>query len=179
MDWLGIGVLVIGVALFLGVLFLRPVLQRLADTLNNTAETVSTLNKSVGEITNETSLILYNTNETLVDLNKKIGKLNPLFDIVHDTGQAAHHLTATMAGFTSVKHDRATAALNYIDKKDLEGIMRGAAFIYYLRQVKKESDRQTAVKTETAGVQPEVEISSEQPDNQLNKQSVQPGGPVV
>ncbi|PRO66220.1 DUF948 domain-containing protein [Alkalicoccus urumqiensis] len=141
MDWLGIGVLVLAIAIFIGVLFLRPVLTKLAETLGNTAETVSTLNKSLGEITSETTLILYNTNETLVDVNDKIGKLNPLFDIVHDTGEAAHHLTATMASYTSVKHDRAQEGVNYINKKDLEGILRGAAFVYYLRQVKKESDQ--------------------------------------
>ncbi|WP_147803995.1 DUF948 domain-containing protein [Alkalicoccus halolimnae] len=146
MDWIGIGVFIIAVALLIGVLFLLPVLKKLADTLGNTAETVLTLNKSLGEMTSETSLILYNTNETLVDLNTKIGKLNPLFDIIHDTGEAAHHLTGTLASYTSVKHDRAEAGINFIDKKDLEGIMRGAAFIYYLRQVKRESDRQVESK---------------------------------
>ncbi|MFC4734966.1 DUF948 domain-containing protein [Bacillus daqingensis] len=141
MDWLGIGVLVLAIAFFVAVLFLRPVLNNLAATLSNTADTVSTLNKSLGEITSETTLILYNTNETLVDVNEKIGKLNPLFDIIHDTGEAAHHLTGTLASYTSVKHDRATAGINYIDKKHLEGILRGAAFVYYLRQIKKESNK--------------------------------------
>ncbi|CAM3950368.1 DUF948 domain-containing protein [Alkalicoccus chagannorensis] len=141
MDWLGIGVLVFAIAIFIGVLFLKPVLDKLAATLDNTAETVSTVNKSLGDITSETSLILYNTNETLVDVNDKIAKLNPLFSIIHDTGEAAHHLTATMASYTSVKHDRAEAGINYINAKDLEGIMRGAAFVYYLRQVKKQSDQ--------------------------------------
>lgn len=143
MDWLGIGVFILAIAIFVGVLILIPVIKKLTDTLGNTADTVSTLNKSLGEITSETTLILYNTNETLVDVNAKIAKLNPLFDIIHDTGEAAHHLTGTLASYTSVKHDRAQEGISFIDRKNLEGIMRGAAFVYYLRQVKKESERQS------------------------------------
>ncbi|SDN79927.1 DUF948 domain-containing protein [Alkalicoccus daliensis] len=164
MDWLGIGVFILAIAIFVGVLLLIPVLKKLTDTLGNTADTVSTLNKSLGEITSETTLILYNTNETLVDVNDKIGKLNPLFDIIHDTGEAAHHLTGTLASYTSVKHDRAESGISFIDRKNLEGIMRGAAFIYYLRQVKKESDRVSQPReTVTSNHDQPVEGSPSQP----------------
>ncbi|QKS70458.1 DUF948 domain-containing protein [Paenalkalicoccus suaedae] len=140
MDWLGIGVLVIAIALLLAVIFLRPVFVNLAKTLDNTAETVSTLNKSLGEITSETTVILYNTNETLVDVNDKIAKLNPLFTIIHDTGQAAHSLTSSLAHYTANRASKADAGTDYVDAKNFEGIMRGAAFVYYLRNAKKEYD---------------------------------------
>ncbi|MCR6109705.1 DUF948 domain-containing protein [Bacillus sp. A301a_S52] len=141
MDWLGIAVFILSLACAGFVIILIPVMKKLAATLENTAETVETVNKSIGEMAGEATVLLYNTNETLADVNDKIGKLNPLFDIIHDTGESAHHLTSTLAKFTSKKAERGEAAAQFTDKNNLEGLLRGAAFIYYLRQMKKERDK--------------------------------------
>jgi uncharacterized protein YoxC len=141
MDWLGIGVFILSLVFAGLVLILIPVMKKLTDTLGNTADTVSTVNKSIGEVTGEATVILFNANETLVDVNNKISKLDPLFDIIHDTGKSAHHLTSTMAKVTSGKADTAQAGTDILDRNNLEGILRGAAFIYYLREAKKNYDQ--------------------------------------
>ncbi|WP_280770332.1 DUF948 domain-containing protein [Salipaludibacillus daqingensis] len=140
MDWLGIGVFILSLG-FAGLVFiLIPVMKKLSATLGNTADTVATVNKSIGEVTGEATVILFNANETLVDVNEKISKLNPLFDIIHDTGTSAQHLTSTLVKYTSGKTDRAKSGVDAVDRTNLEGLLRGAAFIYYLRQAKKEYD---------------------------------------
>lgn len=140
MDWLGIGVFILSLAFAGVVILLIPVFKKLTETLGHTADTVETVNKSVGEITGETTVILHNVNETLMDVNEKIAQLNPLFHIIHDTGESAHHLTSTMVKYTANKAERAQAGTEMLDRNNLEGILRGAAFIYYLRQAKKEYD---------------------------------------
>ncbi|WP_416148781.1 DUF948 domain-containing protein [Salipaludibacillus sp. HK11] len=138
MDWLGIGVFILSIGFAVLVLILIPVMKKLTETLGHTANTVATVNKSIGEVTGETTVILFNANETLVDVNSKVTKLNPLFDIIHDTGKSAHHLTTTMARYTSGKADSAQTSAEILDKNNIEGILRGAAFIYYLRKAKQE-----------------------------------------
>lgn len=141
MDWLGLGVFILALGFAGLVIILIPVMKKLTATLENTATTVDTVSKSIGEIAGETTVLLYNTNETLVDVNGKVAKLNPLFDIVHDTGQSVHNLTGTLVRYTEGKAERGEAAAEFTDRKNLEGLLRGAAFIYYLRQMKKEYDR--------------------------------------
>ncbi|UCZ53826.1 DUF948 domain-containing protein [Bacillus shivajii] len=140
MDWLGIGVFILSLGFSVLVFYLIPVLKNLTTTLSHTADTVKTTEKSIEEVTSEATLILHNTNETLLDVNEKIGQLNPLFKIIHDTGESAHHLTSSMVRLTSDKAERAKAGTDILDKNGLEGILRGAAFIYYLRNAKKQYD---------------------------------------
>ncbi|GEL08607.1 DUF948 domain-containing protein [Salisediminibacterium halotolerans] len=137
MDWLGIGVFILGLAFAGLVVILIPVMKKLTATLGNTADTVSTVNKSVGEMTGEITVILHNANETLTDVHGKMEKVNPVFDIIHDTGQAAHHLTSTLVRFTGQKTDKAKEGADAIDRSQLEGLLRGAAFFYYLKQMSK------------------------------------------
>ncbi|RKL67245.1 hypothetical protein CR203_12110 [Salipaludibacillus neizhouensis] len=144
MDWLGIGVFILSLAFAALVILLIPVFKKLTETLGHTAETVESVNKTVGEVSGEATVILHNVNETLMDVNEKIAQLNPLFKIVHDTGESAHHLTSTMVKFTSKKADHAQAGTDILDRNNLEGILRGAAFIYYLRQAKKDYDHKNA-----------------------------------
>lgn len=140
MIWLEIGVFIFSLGFAVLVYFLIPVLKKLTATLDQTADTLIVTKNSIEDITGETKLFLHNTNDTLVDLNDKIGKLDPLFNIIHDTGESAHHLTSSLVRVTSDKADRAKAGADLLDRNGLEGILRGAAFIYYLRHAKKEYD---------------------------------------
>ncbi|MBU9713634.1 DUF948 domain-containing protein [Evansella tamaricis] len=143
MDWLGIGVFILSIGFAIGVVFLIPVLKNLEKTLGETAETISKTQKSIEELTGETKLVLYNTNETILDVNNKLGKLDPLFQIVHDTGESAHHLTSSLARITSGKSESFKTGIDVLDRNQLHGFMRGAAFLYYLKQAKKEMNKQT------------------------------------
>ncbi|ADU28738.1 DUF948 domain-containing protein [Evansella cellulosilytica] len=139
MDWLGIGVFILSIGFAVLIIFLRPVLKRLEETLGATAKTINTTGASITELSKETVGVIHNSNETLADVNEKLAKLDPLFQIIHDTGESAHHLTSTLAKFSVDKAERAQAGMDILDKNKLEGLMRGAAFIYYLRQAKKAS----------------------------------------
>ncbi|MFA9558388.1 DUF948 domain-containing protein [Evansella sp. AB-rgal1] len=147
MDWLGIGVLVLAIGFMVLVIFLIPVLKRLEKTLGATAETIEKTQKSMEELTSETTLMLFNTNETILDVNNKLTKLDPLFQIVHDTGESAHHLASSIAKVTKInenKNGNSEGVDEILDRRKLEGLVRGAAFIYYLREAKKVFDKRKA-----------------------------------
>ena len=91
-------------------------------------------------MTGEITVILHNTNETLTDVHSKLEKINPVFDIIHDTGESAHHLTSTLVRFTGKKTDTAKEGADVLDRSQLEGLLRGAAFFYYLKQMSKKDE---------------------------------------
>ncbi|SDX97507.1 Uncharacterized protein YoxC, contains an MCP-like domain [Evansella caseinilytica] len=136
MDWLGIGVFILAIGFAVLVFFLIPVLKRLDVTLSKTTETIEASKKSLKDISGETTLILHNTNKSLEDVNTKLAKLDPLFDIVQDTGKSAHHLTASLMKFTGSKAEDAEKGTAILNRYNLQGIIRGAAFLYYLREKK-------------------------------------------
>ncbi len=137
MDWLGIGVFILAIGFAVLVVFIIPVLKKLTETLSKTVDTVGQAEKSLAELTNETKLILYNTNETLMDINDKVAKLDPIFDVVEDSGQAAHHVTSSITHLTGTRADRVKEGTEVMNKYHFKGMMKGVALIYYLRQAKK------------------------------------------
>ncbi|ERN53474.1 DUF948 domain-containing protein [Alkalihalophilus marmarensis] len=144
MDWLGIGVLILAIGFAVLVVLLIPVLKKLTETLDNTAKTISQAEKSLDDITSETKLVLYNANETLMDVNHKVSKLDPLFDVVEDAGQATHHLTETLADYTGAKMDEVKTGAEVGRQKNLKGFVRGVALMYYLRKANKKRKGQAA-----------------------------------
>ncbi|MBU9722830.1 MULTISPECIES: DUF948 domain-containing protein [Bacillaceae] len=141
MDWLGIGVFILSLGFAVGVISLIPVLNKLASTLGATAVTIEKTHKTIDDLTGETKLMLQQTNETIADLNNKMAKLDPLFQIVHDTGESAHHLTSSLVRITGAKADHVHTGTEILDRNKLQGLVRGAAFIYYLKQAKNQMDR--------------------------------------
>ncbi|MED1562507.1 hypothetical protein AJ85_16690 [Alkalihalobacillus alcalophilus ATCC 27647 = CGMCC 1.3604] len=137
MEWLGIGVLILAIAIAVGIGFLIPVLNKLTKTLDNTAQVIGQAEKSLEDITGEVKLVLYNTNETLLDVNQKVKKLDPIFDTIEDAGNATHHLTATLAQFTDKKMKNVKDGIDVTKQKNVKGLVRAAAFFYYLRKKKK------------------------------------------
>ena len=140
MDWLGIGVLILALGFAVLVYFLIPVLKNLATTLDKTAETIEKSTGSIEVITEETAAILHTTNDTLTDVNGKLGQLNPLFHIIHDAGEAAHNLTSSLVKVTETKGDRTKLVAESINKTNVDGLLRGAAFVFYLIQAKKKTN---------------------------------------
>ncbi|KMK77309.1 DUF948 domain-containing protein [Alkalihalobacillus pseudalcaliphilus] len=138
MEWLGIGVFIIALALAVGIGFLIPVLNKLTKTLDQTAQVIGQAEKSITEVTGEVKLVLYNTNETLLDVNQKVRKLDPIFDTIEDAGNASHHLTSTLAHFTEEKMNHVKTGVDVTKQKNVKGFVRAVAFIYYLRKKKKE-----------------------------------------
>ncbi|MCM3716411.1 DUF948 domain-containing protein [Halalkalibacter oceani] len=145
MDWLGIGVFIIALGFAVLVGFLIPVLRKLTNTLDKTATTVAQAEKTLQDVTSETKLVLYNTNETLIDINHKVAKLDPVFDIVEEAGKAAHHLTSTVSAYTFERSEQAKAGIDAAERKNVKGLMKSIAFLYYLRKANKaRTEKKTA-----------------------------------
>lgn len=89
MDWLGIGVFILSIGFAVMVFYLIPVFKNLTRTLGATADTITSTEKELEKITNETTVILHSSNETLANVNDKLGKLDPLFDVMNDAGKSA------------------------------------------------------------------------------------------
>lgn len=137
MDWLGIGVFILAIAFSILVAFLIPVLKRITNTLDKSTETIEKSTQGIEEITKETTTLLQTTNDTLVDVNGKLSKLDPVFQVIHDAGESAQNMTSSLAKITANKSEEMNAVAEAFDKNKLDGLVRGAAFIYYLFQAKK------------------------------------------
>ncbi|MFS0785768.1 DUF948 domain-containing protein [Shouchella sp. 1P09AA] len=138
MDWLGIGVLVFAIAFLIAVFSLLPAMRNLAKTLDKTATTVAQLEKSLDEITGEVKVTLHNTNETIMDVNEKVTKLNPLFDMIHDSGEAAHRASAALSTYTLTRVNAAKQEAVTAQPDQVSGIIKSIAFLYYFRKAKKQ-----------------------------------------
>lgn len=137
MDWLGIGVFILSIGFAIMVFYLIPVFKNLSKTLGATADTITSTEKELEKITNETTVMLHTSNETLANVNDKLGKLDPLFDVMNDAGKSAHHFTSSLVRVIGTKAEKTSEGTEILDRHNLEGIMRGAAFIYYLTKRKK------------------------------------------
>ncbi|GAF12663.1 general stress protein [Bacillus sp. JCM 19046] len=141
MDWIGIGVFVLAIGFLVAVIFLIPALNNLAKTLDKTASTVAQVEKSLDEITGEVKVTLYNANETLMDVNGKVAKLDPLFDIIHDSGEAAHRASSALSTYTSTRVNAAKQEAMTAEPNQIHGIIKSLAFLYYFRKAKKKQNQ--------------------------------------
>ncbi|MDQ0254042.1 uncharacterized protein YoxC [Evansella vedderi] len=137
MDWLGIGVFILAIGFAILVFIMIPVIKNLEKTLGAAADTITTTQKGIEDITSETAIVLNTTNETLLNVNDKLKKLDPLFDTVNDAGKSAQHMTSSLVRITGAKAQRTADGTEILDRNNLEGILRGAAFIYYLTRKKQ------------------------------------------
>ncbi|OLO40214.1 hypothetical protein BTR23_06880 [Alkalihalophilus pseudofirmus] len=83
-----ISVAVVAVAFFILVLYLVQTLKSATKTLNNVADTVSSLEKQLQGVTKETEFLLQKTNRLADDIHEKSQSLNTMFDSVKDLGQS-------------------------------------------------------------------------------------------
>ncbi|WP_100012733.1 DUF948 domain-containing protein [Lentibacillus sediminis] len=134
MDWLGIGVIVIGVA-FLGlvVLLVKP-LNNLAGVLSNLQKTTDDLPQQVTDITTQTKDVMNTSKDTLNSLNNQVKELSPLFYIVGDAGRAANHVSASMADAVTKMETRTQNASDLTHRKNLEGVYGALTLGYFLYQ---------------------------------------------
>ena len=138
MDWLGIGVLIIGVALLILVIFLIKPLNKLAGVLDNLQQTTDSLPNILTEITGQTTTILHTGNETIGNVNNQVKGFQPLFEIVRDVGEASQQLTATALEKTMSLKQNTSAATEFLQRKRYEGLFGLLSVFFYLSQRKKD-----------------------------------------
>ncbi|WP_181347459.1 DUF948 domain-containing protein [Thalassobacillus sp. CUG 92003] len=137
MDLLGIGVLIIGIVFAVVAIFLIRTLNNLANVLHGVNKTVDTLPDHLEGVMTQTSDILHTSQSTLSDVNDKLQALSPLFYIVGDVGDSSRKLTSSLADATRSMKKRTSIGEKTINEKDLSGLYGALAFGYYLNQRKK------------------------------------------
>lgn len=138
MDWLGIGVLVIGVALLILVIILIKPLSKLAGVFESLQKTTDALPKTLTDITGQTTEIMHTTNKTISNVNKQVNEFQPLFEIVGDVGQASRHLTSVAVAKTMTLKEDTTAASNFTQQKQYQGLYGLASMLFFFSQKRKE-----------------------------------------
>lgn len=132
MDFSGIGVLLIGIAILVLAIFFAKVLNNIASILGGIDKTVEQLPKQLDTILNETGNLIHNSNDTLADVNEKLGTLTPFFHIVGDVGESTRTLSSALVDVTKSRAEKKSDGDVAVQNKRLGGIYGSTALGYYL-----------------------------------------------
>lgn len=137
MDWLGIGVLIIGVALFILVLVLISPLAKLATVLDSVKKSTDRLPKILEDNATEANNALKNVNTTLENVNEQINAVHPLFHIVEDAGLASRQVSAKWLDQATALKEQSSEASAFAERQKYEGLYGVLSFGFYLFQNKE------------------------------------------
>jgi uncharacterized protein YoxC len=138
MDWVGIGVTVIGVAfLALVVLLIKP-LRNLTGVLDNLKKTTAALPNQVEGVTTKATEAIQQGNEMLNDVNGKMNELNPLFAIIGNIGRTLNALSSYILDVVSKVNTSTTPLLDRILRREHMEALMSFATLGYLAFQKKE-----------------------------------------
>ncbi|WP_164670714.1 DUF948 domain-containing protein [Virgibacillus doumboii] len=136
MDWLGIGVLIIGLALLgLVVLLVKP-LKNLTSVIASLQKTTDPLPQQIADVTGTLKSTLSNVNDTLHSVNKQMNRLGPILAIVGNIMETAGKLSSTLVNISGDMSDKAEKD-SVVKQKNLEWIYGAAALGYCIFQRKK------------------------------------------
>lgn len=133
---LGIGVILIGVALLILAIVLIKPLSKLADVLGDVKTTTEALPEIVDNTATEAHTALKNVNTALENVNAQITTVNPFLHIVEDVGHASRNATANW--LTKSTQFKATTedAKEFGEEKKFQGLYGLLSFFFYLSQNK-------------------------------------------
>lgn len=96
MVWIGIGLIIIGIAL-LGLvgIMIKP-MMKVASVLSDVKKTTSTLPETVGGMTEQVNEALHTGVDMLQQINTQLKELTPIFYLVGDVGRATKQLSSNM-----------------------------------------------------------------------------------
>ncbi|MFC2949234.1 DUF948 domain-containing protein [Virgibacillus sediminis] len=138
MDWLGIGVIIIGIALLVLVILLIKPLNKLSGVLENLQKTTDDLPETVTNLTAQTKEALSTSTDTLHHVNNQVKELSPIFYIVGDAGRATNQLSNSMVNAVTKMESKTQDASNLSYRKNLEGIYGALTLGYILFQKRNE-----------------------------------------
>ncbi|WP_210468846.1 DUF948 domain-containing protein [Sporosarcina sp. 6E9] len=136
MGLLEIGVLIIGIAFAVLVLFLIKPIKKLTDVLDNLKKTTEKLPESFVTITDQTTSVLQEGNKTIENVNDQVKELRPIFEIVGDVGEASQELSHSTLQKTIALKQKTSNAVEFANRKKYEGLFGLLSMIYYLNQNK-------------------------------------------
>ena len=137
MGLLEIGVLIIGVAFAVLVLFLIKPIKKMTDVLEDLKKTTEKLPESFVKITEQTTAVLQEGNKTIEQVNVQVKELRPIFEIVGNVGEASQELTNSTLKKTIALKQRTSDAVEFSHRKQYEGLFGLLSMIYYLSENKK------------------------------------------
>lgn len=136
MDWLGIGVLIIGIAFaVLTFLLIKPI-RKLSETLDGVKQVSDRLPQLVDELSSQTVEVMQSSNATIANVNEQVKEISPLFHIVGDTGEATRQLTLSALGKTNTLKSKTSDASEFTKREKYEGIYGILSFIFFLSERK-------------------------------------------
>lgn len=138
MDWSGIGLLVIGIAFLVLVIFLIKPLNKLTNVLDSLQKTTDSLPNTMTDISKQATMVLHTGNDAIENVNTQVKDFQPLFQIVRDVGEASQQLTATALDKTMSLKQNTSAANEFAHRKQYEGLFGILSLFFYLSQKKKE-----------------------------------------
>lgn len=137
MDWLGIGILVIGIAFAALVLLLIKPLNNLGNVLFSVQRTTDKLPHNIDLIIDRTKDTIQTSTETLSTVNNQIKELSPLFYIIGDVGRSTQKLSASLVDTTATMKTTTRDGKNFNNSHNLEGLYGVLTLGYYLAQRRK------------------------------------------
>lgn len=136
MDWLGIGVLIIGITFTVLTLFLIKPLRKLSESLDGVKQTTERLPHMLDDLSKQTSDVLQSSNVMIANVNEQVKELSPIFHIIGDTGEAARKLTIAALKKTNSFKTRTNDAAVFTNRENYEGIYGILSFMFFLSQRK-------------------------------------------
>lgn len=134
MDWLGIGVLVIGIAFFALVILLIKPLNKLSGVLSSLQTTTDKLPQTVEDVSTQAKEVLTTGNDTLNQLNDQIRQLSPVLHIIGDAGNATRKLSSSIVGATDDIEATTAEGRSLTKGQNLEGLYGVLTLGYYIFQ---------------------------------------------
>ncbi|RLL39948.1 DUF948 domain-containing protein [Oceanobacillus piezotolerans] len=142
MTLVGIGVIIIGIALLILAIFIGHALNNLANVLKGVDKTVERLPNQLDDIMKKTGDMISESNNTLADVNDKLHQLSPLFYVVGDVGNVTRKFSSSLVNVTESAKVKTESGVNAKDKNKLGGAYGTFALGYYWLKKRKERKRQ-------------------------------------
>ena len=138
MDWLGFGVLIIGVAFATLVFFLIKPLKKLTNILEGLQQTTDQLPNVLDEGATQAHEAFGKVNDTLANVNEQVKSINPVFHIVKDVGEASQQLTSVVLEKTMAMKQNTSEAKEFTIRKKYQGLYGILSFVFYISQRKQD-----------------------------------------
>lgn len=138
MDWLGFGVIIIGIAFAALVTILIKPLGKLTNVLEGLEETTRRLPSALDDGANQAHQAFGKVNDTLVNVNEQVKSINPVFHIIKDAGEASRQLTSAALEKTIAMKESTSEAQAFTERKKYQGLYGILSFIFYISQQKKD-----------------------------------------
>ncbi|GAB3795607.1 hypothetical protein GCM10028868_14530 [Virgibacillus kimchii] len=137
MDWVGIGITLLGAAFFVLVILLIKPLRNLSGTLDNLKETTASLPNQVEGLTGQATEAIQQGNKTLNDVNRQVKELNPLFEIIGNIGRTLKTISSYILDVVSKVNTSTTPLMSKLLKREhMEALLSFATLGYMLFQKK-------------------------------------------